>query len=121
MAPVRRSARAWWAAATAASASAPIIFRKGASPTIASTLRSTIWPASSAATSWAKSSMPWWRRTRPTAWPHTRRPTIEEGQLNDQVLEAAKRLSAAGIDSARLDARLLYGFVGGDTPAFDAV
>ncbi len=31
------SARAWWARATAASASAPIIFRKAASPTTAST------------------------------------------------------------------------------------
>ena len=28
--------------------------------------------------------------------------------MNDAVLEAAKRLAAAGIDSARLDARLLW-------------
>jgi len=41
--------------------------------------------------------------------------------LNDRVLDAAKRLSAAGIGSARLDARLLYDFVGGDTAAFDTV
>ena len=40
--------------------------------------------------------------------------------MNDQVLEAAKRLSAAGIDSARLDARVLWEFAGGDTAAFDA-
>jgi len=65
--------------------------------------------------------MPWWRRTRPTAWPHTRSPTIEEGQLNDQVLEAAKRLSAAGIDSARLDARLLWAQADGDAARFEAL
>ena len=35
--PAPASAKAWWARATAASASAPIIFRKAGSPTIAST------------------------------------------------------------------------------------
>jgi release factor glutamine methyltransferase len=49
-----------------------------------------------------------------------RRQTIDEGQLKDEVLEAAKRLSAAGIDSARLDARLLWEHAQGDAAAFDA-
>ena len=40
--------------------------------------------------------------------------------MNDRALEAAKRLSAAGIDSARLDARLLWQHAGGDAAAFDA-
>jgi len=41
--------------------------------------------------------------------------------LNDQVLEAAKRLSAAGIDSARLDARLLWAQADGDAARFEAL
>ena len=40
--------------------------------------------------------------------------------MNDAALDAAKRLAAAGIDSARLDARLLWDFSGGDAVAFDA-
>ena len=40
--------------------------------------------------------------------------------MNDPVLEAAKRLSAAGIDSARRDARLLWQHAGGDAGAFAA-
>jgi release factor glutamine methyltransferase len=40
--------------------------------------------------------------------------------VNDAVLAAAKRLAAAGIDSARLDARLLYEHVQGDSAAFEA-
>ena len=40
--------------------------------------------------------------------------------MNDAALEAAKRLAAAGIDSARVDARLLWGFAGGDAAVFDA-
>jgi release factor glutamine methyltransferase len=39
--------------------------------------------------------------------------------LNDQVLEAAKRLSAAGIDSARLDARLLWDFARNGNPPLE--
>ena len=40
--------------------------------------------------------------------------------MNDAALAAAKRLAEAGIDSARLDARLLSDHVGGDAAAFDA-
>lgn len=40
--------------------------------------------------------------------------------MNDHVLDAAKRLAAAGIDSARLDARLLWQHAGGDDAAFAA-
>ncbi len=40
--------------------------------------------------------------------------------MNDAVLAAAKRLAAAGIESARLDARLLFQHVGGDGAAFEA-
>jgi release factor glutamine methyltransferase len=39
--------------------------------------------------------------------------------VNDAALAAAKRLAAAGIDSARLDARLLWAHAGGDEAAFD--
>jgi release factor glutamine methyltransferase len=39
--------------------------------------------------------------------------------VNDAVLEAAKRLSAAGIDSARLDARLLWQHAGEDAASFE--
>ena len=40
--------------------------------------------------------------------------------MNDSALQAARRLSAAGIASARMDARLLYDHVKGDASAFDA-
>ena len=40
--------------------------------------------------------------------------------VNDAVLDAAKRLAAAGIDSARLDARVLHAHAGGDAAAFEA-
>lgn len=40
--------------------------------------------------------------------------------MNDAMLAAAKRLAAAGIDSARLDARLLFEHANGDGAAFDA-
>ena len=40
--------------------------------------------------------------------------------MNDAVLAAAKLLAAAGIDSARLDARLLFQNTLGDSAAFDA-
>ena len=40
--------------------------------------------------------------------------------MNDAVLAAAKILAAAGIDSARLDARLLFQHTLGDSTAFDA-
>jgi release factor glutamine methyltransferase len=40
--------------------------------------------------------------------------------VNDAVLAAAKRLAAAGIDSARLDARLLYEHAHGDGAVFEA-
>lgn len=40
--------------------------------------------------------------------------------MNDRALEAAKRLAAAGIASARLDARLLWQHAGGDDAGFDA-
>jgi release factor glutamine methyltransferase len=40
--------------------------------------------------------------------------------VNDAVFEAAKLLSAAGIDSARLDARLLYDHAGANIVAFEA-
>jgi release factor glutamine methyltransferase len=40
--------------------------------------------------------------------------------LNDAALAAAKSLAAAGIDSARLDARLLWEHADGDEAAFDA-
>lgn len=40
--------------------------------------------------------------------------------VNDAVLDAAKRLAAVGIDSARLDARLLHEHARGDRAAFEA-
>ncbi len=40
--------------------------------------------------------------------------------MNDAVLAAAKRLAAAGIDSARLDARLLHEHAGDDSAFFEA-
>jgi len=40
--------------------------------------------------------------------------------VNDAALAAAKRLAAAGIDSARLDARLLWQHAQGDVAAFEA-
>ncbi len=40
--------------------------------------------------------------------------------MNDAVLVAAKLLAEAGIDSARLDARLLFEHANGDPAAFDA-
>ena len=39
--------------------------------------------------------------------------------MNDTVLAAAQRLAAAGIDSARLDARLLWQYAGEDAQAFE--
>ena len=40
--------------------------------------------------------------------------------MNDLALDAARRLAAAGMDSARLDARLLYEHAKGDVAAFEA-
>ena len=39
--------------------------------------------------------------------------------MNDAALAAAKRLAGAGIDSARLDARLLWQHAGDDAAAFE--
>jgi len=41
--------------------------------------------------------------------------------VNDTVLAAAKRMAAAGIDSARADARILWDAARGDVAAFDAL
>jgi release factor glutamine methyltransferase len=49
-----------------------------------------------------------------------RRTFDKEDGVNDIALVAAKRLAAAGIDSARLDARLLHDHAQGDAAAFDA-
>jgi release factor glutamine methyltransferase len=65
--------------------------------------------------------MRWWRRIRPTAWPLTKNQAFNgEVGVNDAALAAARRLAEAGIESARLDARLLEQHAKGDAAVFEA-